>query len=77
MSTPHSARQRARERARDLAQRTAETTGLAELRAREEQLAALAEAVAECTALAGPLADQVGRLEQALVPLLERAAEAR
>lgn len=71
------ARERARARAGALVERAAETTGLAELREREERLAAVAEAVAECTALAGPLAAQVTRLEQALVPLLERADAGR
>lgn len=57
-----------------LIHRVATGTGLAEIRTLETRLDTVAGALAENDALAEPLADQVTRLEQALVPVLRRRA---
>lgn len=58
-----------------LARRVVIGIGLADVRHLEERLAAVAECAEENAALAGPLGDQVSRLEQALVPMLDRRAK--
>ncbi len=55
-----------------LARRVVIGIGLADARDIEERLAAVTECAEENAALARPLAEHVGRLEQALVPMLER-----
>lgn len=54
--------------------RVAEGIGLDELHALRGRVEGVAEAVAENTALAGPLERRVAALEGALLPLLERPA---
>lgn len=58
-----------------LARRVAIGIGLADVRDLEERLASVVEAADENTVLARPLAEQVARLEQSLVPLLRRRAK--
>jgi hypothetical protein len=58
----------------ELARRVALGIGLAEVRELEQRLALVAEQVEENTALSTGLERQVGRLEQALVPVLARRA---
>ncbi len=60
-----------------LARRVVIGIGLADVRDLEERLAAVIEPTEENAALAGPLGDQVSRLEQALIPMLERRAKRR
>jgi len=60
-----------------LARRVVIGIGLADVRDLEERLAAVTESAEENAALASPLGDQVTRLEQALVPMLERRAKRR
>ncbi|MEO5852558.1 MAG: hypothetical protein ABIQ15_08600 [Nocardioides sp.] len=58
-----------------LARRVAIGIGLADVRDLEDRLAGVIEAADENTALERPLAEQVTRLEQSLVPLLRRRAK--
>lgn len=58
----------------ELARRVALGIGLAEVRELEQRLALVGEQVEENTALGRGLESQVGRLEQALVPVLTRHA---
>ena len=60
-----------------LARRVVVGIGLAEVRALEQRVATVAEEVEENTLLARGLEAQVSRLEQALVPLLQRRADRR
>ena len=61
-----------------VAQRVSAGTGLAELRPLQSRIESLEVAVAENTALADPLGEQVTALEQALVvPLEHRVRQVR
>jgi hypothetical protein len=63
--------------ARRLADRVVAGIGLDQVRELEHRVVAVAEAVAENTALAMPLERRVADLERALLPLLERPVTRR
>jgi len=60
-----------------LARRVVVGIGLAEVHDLEQRLASVAECIEENGRLAGGLEAQVGRVEQALVPVLEQRARRR